>query len=126
MSRTRLACLFVALVALPLFGPKPAAAHAVVVGSTPAAAAVLPALPDTVTIRFNSRIDQARSRLLLVPPEGEPVALEPAPPAEPTIMEAPIPAGLAALPGGWRLRWQVLAIDGHITRGDIPFRLGAP
>jgi methionine-rich copper-binding protein CopC len=22
------------------------------------------------------------------------------------------------------LRWQVLAIDGHITRGDIPFVVG--
>jgi methionine-rich copper-binding protein CopC len=24
-------------------------------------------------------------------------------------------------PGSYRLRWQVLALDGHITRGDIPF-----
>ncbi|TAI60323.1 copper resistance protein CopC, partial [Bradyrhizobium sp. Leo170] len=24
-------------------------------------------------------------------------------------------------PGAWRLRWQVLSVDGHITRGDIPF-----
>jgi methionine-rich copper-binding protein CopC len=23
--------------------------------------------------------------------------------------------------GQYRLRWQVLAIDGHLTRGDIPF-----
>jgi methionine-rich copper-binding protein CopC len=23
--------------------------------------------------------------------------------------------------GHYRLRWQVLAVDGHITRGDIPF-----
>ena len=25
--------------------------------------------------------------------------------------------------GRWRLRWQVLALDGHITRGDIPFEV---
>jgi methionine-rich copper-binding protein CopC len=25
------------------------------------------------------------------------------------------------VPGRYRLRWQVLAVDGHITRGDIPF-----
>jgi methionine-rich copper-binding protein CopC len=25
------------------------------------------------------------------------------------------------LPGEYRLRWQVLASDGHITRGEIPF-----
>ena len=24
-------------------------------------------------------------------------------------------------PGAYTLRWQVLAIDGHITRGDVPF-----
>jgi len=24
-------------------------------------------------------------------------------------------------PGTYRLRWQVLASDGHITRGEIPF-----
>ncbi len=24
-------------------------------------------------------------------------------------------------PGAYVVRWQVLAIDGHITRGDVPF-----
>jgi len=24
-------------------------------------------------------------------------------------------------PGEYQLRWQVLAVDGHITRGEIPF-----
>jgi copper resistance protein C len=24
-------------------------------------------------------------------------------------------------PGEYRLRWQVLASDGHLTRGEIPF-----
>ena len=27
-------------------------------------------------------------------------------------------------PGEYRIRWQVLASDGHITRGDIPFVVG--
>jgi len=31
--------------------------------------------------------------------------------------------GLAA--GSYRLRWQVLASDGHITRGEIPFIVSA-
>ena len=48
-----------------------------------------------------------------------------APAAEPTLLEAPAPAAPLA-PGAWRLRWQVLALDGHITRGDIPFTLRAP
>jgi len=29
-------------------------------------------------------------------------------------------------PGAHVLRWQVLAIDGHITRGDVPFTVVAP
>ena len=24
-------------------------------------------------------------------------------------------------PGAYVVRWQVLAVDGHITRGDVPF-----
>jgi len=40
--------------------------------------------------------------------------------------DTPSPDTLAATvgelaPRAYRLRWQVLAIDGHITRGDIPF-----
>jgi methionine-rich copper-binding protein CopC len=27
--------------------------------------------------------------------------------------------------GAYRLRWQVLASDGHITRGEIPFTVTA-
>jgi methionine-rich copper-binding protein CopC len=30
-------------------------------------------------------------------------------------------ATLTVAPGAYVLRWQVLAVDGHITRGDVPF-----
>jgi methionine-rich copper-binding protein CopC len=49
--------------------------------------------------------------------------LSQAPGAAPDVIGARA-AGLP--PGAYRLRWQVLAIDGHITRGDIPFRVVAP
>jgi methionine-rich copper-binding protein CopC len=29
-------------------------------------------------------------------------------------------------PGNYTIRWQVLAVDGHITRGDVPFTVTAP
>ncbi|MDO9710782.1 copper resistance CopC family protein [Paracraurococcus lichenis] len=112
------------LLALSLL-PRAAAAHAVVVTSDPAAGASLPAPPRQVTLRFNSRIDHVRSRLLLVGPEGAQVPLEPAPEGEPTVLEARLDPAPALAPGAWRLRWQVLAVDGHITRGDIPFTLQA-
>jgi copper resistance protein C len=107
--------------------PRPTRAHALVTASDPAAGAALAAPPERVTVRFNSRIDHARSRLSLIGPGAAgaaPVVLAPLPPGDPTVLEAPCPPGLVPwAPGAWRLRWQVLAVDGHITRGDIPFAL---
>jgi len=99
-------------------GPGAACAHAIVVSSVPAAGAVVHDKGGRVIVRFNSRIDKLRSRLLLVHPDGSSTTLE--------LGETPGPDTLAATigdlaPGSYRLRWQVLAIDGHITRGDIPF-----
>jgi methionine-rich copper-binding protein CopC len=78
-----------------------------------------------VTIRFNSRIDHARSRLVLMGPEGAQLSLDLAPAGDPTVLEAALDPTATLAPGAWRLRWQVLAVDGHITRGDIPFTLQA-
>jgi hypothetical protein len=95
-----------------------ARAHAIVVSSQPAANAVVHDKTVAVVVRFNSRIDPARSRLLLVRADGTSttLALEDAPSADTLTATAG-----ALAPGAYRLRWQVLAIDGHITRGDIPF-----
>jgi methionine-rich copper-binding protein CopC len=100
--------------------PLPAAAHAIIVSSDPAVDAVVrPSLP--VMLRFNSRIDRERSRLTLLRPDGsaQPVALMPD--GRPDTLAAKLDR---LAPGRYRLRWQVLAIDGHITRGDIPFAVG--
>jgi methionine-rich copper-binding protein CopC len=99
-------------------GPVAARAHAIVVSSVPAAGAVVHDKSGRVVVRFNSRIDRVRSRLLLVRADGTATTLE--------LSDTPGPDTLAATigelePGSYRLRWQVLAIDGHITRGDIPF-----
>jgi hypothetical protein len=109
---------------LPLPWAGPAAAHAIVVTSEPTADTSLGAAPARVTIRFNSRLDHERSRLLLIGADNAQTPLPIAQGGDPVALTAPLPQGLA--PGVWRLRWQVLAIDGHITRGDIPFTLKAP
>jgi len=101
----------------------PADAHAIVTQSTPAADAAVTGPDVTVELRFNSRIDHLRSRLTLYLPDGGSRPLSQAPGAAPDVIAAKA-AGLP--PGAYRLRWQVLAVDGHITRGDIPFRVVAP
>lgn len=79
-------------------------------------------LPRSIRLRFNSRIDRARSLLTLHGPDNgqTPLLLELS--NDPTLLEARTDSVTWAS-GTWRLRWQVLAVDGHITRGDIPFTL---
>jgi hypothetical protein len=80
--------------------------------------------PDVpLKLRFNVRIDAARSRLTLVDPEGASQTLEISKQDSPEIISAEA-KGLH--PGLYRIRWQVLASDGHITRGEIPFTVVNP
>lgn len=106
--------------------PRPARAHALVVAAEPAAGARLARPPARVSLRFNTRIDRERSRLALVGPDGAQTALRPLPSEDPVALEADCPPeAVPWVPGAWRLRWQVLALDGHITRGDVPFTIAA-
>lgn len=112
------------ILGLPLLAPRPVAAHALVIGSSPSANARLRPAPLEAVVRFNSRVDHARSQLMLAPlregaggTAGE-RRLELTEPTPDTELRAALPP---LVPGAWRLRWQVLALDGHITRGDIPF-----
>lgn len=94
----------------------PVFAHAVLVESTPAISAQIPAGDTALRLRFNSRVDRSRSRLTLMRPGSAPqvVPIEPSGTDDVLIAHATLP------PGAVILRWQVLAVDGHITRGDIP------
>ena len=110
------------LLVIPVLAPRIAAAHAIVVESTPGVDAEMPAEFEA-RIRFNSRIDAQRSRLLLIDTHGSQTTVPLTRDLPPDMLAARV-SGLAA--GTWKLRWQVLAIDGHITRGDISFRVGKP
>jgi methionine-rich copper-binding protein CopC len=100
-----------------------AAAHAVVVSSTPKAGETVTGPALAVRIVLNSRIDRARSSLRLRAPEGAPRALALENDAEPNTLSAHV-TGLA--PGAYRILWRTLSVDGHVTRGELPFRVAAP
>ncbi len=103
--------------------PRAALAHAVLLDSDPAPMGEVAAGRHLLRLRFNSRIDAARSRLSLVDPQGVVRVLA-------ILKEGAAPDLLTAeavlAPGAWELRWQVLAIDGHITRGLVPFSVKTP
>jgi hypothetical protein len=98
-------------------------AHAIIIEAAPQADAVVHGGTLEVRLRFNSRIDHRRSRLTVMDEVGKETVL-PLDARAPTDVLAAQVGGLA--PGKYRIRWQVLALDGHITRGDIPFTAVAP
>lgn len=102
--------------------PAVARAHAILVDSTPAANGTIAPGHEAVTLRFNSRIDRERSRLTLVAPDHSQTRIAVGEDGPPDVMTAA--TDLQA--GDYTLRWQVLAVDGHITRGDVPFKVNAP
>lgn len=97
-----------------------ALAHAVLLEAAPAAHAMVEGPDVHVRLRFNSRIDAARSALSLLLPGGgvRPLAIE----AQKAPNTLTAEAGGMKI-GAYTLRWQVLAADGHITRGEVPFEV---
>jgi copper resistance protein C len=107
-------------VALLIAATPAAFAHAILVEASPAAGSTVGGPDFVVRLRFNSRVDGARSHLGLVQADRPERAVTIDPQPAPERLTAKL-TGIA--PGAYRLRWQVLAADGHITRGEVPFRV---
>ena len=97
-----------------------AGAHAIIVDSVPAPYAHVRPGTLAVVLRYNSRIDAGRSKLLLKHGDDvQRIAVQPA--ATPDVLAAGVPVS----GGDYELQWQVLATDGHVTRGRVPFTVDA-
>ena len=98
--------------------PGLSSAHAIVVGAQPAMNSTVAQGDVELRLDFNSRIDGQRSRMLLRRPDGTeaPVTLASDPPPNALVGRAQ-----ATMAGRWKLDWQVLSLDGHITRGEVVF-----
>src|SRR5664279_512035 len=93
-------------------------AHAILMESTPKQNSTVRGPDFAITLRYNVRIDGGRSRVRLVLPDGKVSTLSLATQASPDTLQTHA-AGLN--PGVYILQWQVLASDGHLSRGMIPF-----
>ena len=97
--------------------------HAILKSSSPASGGSVTSPDVAVKLTFNVRVDAARSRLQLLMPDASTVELP--------IVKLPSPDTLVSKltglkPGAYAIRWQVLAPDGHISRGEIPFTVRNP
>jgi methionine-rich copper-binding protein CopC len=123
MKTRRLPNLLLAIafgLALVISSGRLALAHAVLLEATPAADSAVAGPDVAVKLRFNVRIDRSRSRLTLALSDGRTTPLKIDDEGGSDTLSARA-TGLG--PGTYHLHWQVLAADGHITRGDLPFRI---
>jgi len=114
----RIAVFALVLSVIVLLHPARVYAHAVLVESSPKAGSVVhgPELP--LWLRFNVRVDGSRSRFTLIASDGNTKQITPDAQSKPNILTGKL-NGLT--PGDYRLQWQVLASDGHISRGEVKF-----
>ena len=112
--------LFLAMLILACIS-EPAAAHAVLVESSPAPESTSSGPNIAIRLRFNVRIDADHSRITIISSDGSGRKLETLKGPEPNTLSA---AATGLQGGAYRIRWQVLASDGHLTSGEIPFYVG--
>jgi methionine-rich copper-binding protein CopC len=94
--------------------------HAILLSARPGSGQLVHGPDIQVCLRFNSRVDAKRSRITLVPTIGDPRTLSIGEQSSPDSLDSQV-HGLES--GPYVLRWQVLAVDGHISRGEVPFRV---
>jgi len=107
-----------AAVAALLAGGRYLEGHAILKESSPAANATVVGPELSITLKYNVRVDSARSKIQLSRPDESVTELPLAKQVSPDTLSSKA-TGLT--PGAYKLQWQVLAPDGHITRGVVPF-----
>src|SRR6266508_67905 len=108
-----------------LLGAPPAAAHALVVATNPAAGGVLPRPPAELRVVFSEPVRPLGQGLTLRGGRGE-VRLGPVghPPGHPDVLAATVLARLGA--GAYTAVWRIVSVDdGHVEAGSFVFAVGA-
>jgi methionine-rich copper-binding protein CopC len=103
-----------------LYFVMPAYGHAVLLSATPGADAVVHGASTPVQLRFNSRIDRKRSMLRLIDPRKAQHVVAIGSETPPDVLVSTLDTPVK---GSYVLQWQVLAVDGHITRGEVRFKV---
>jgi len=95
-------------------------AHAILVETSPKSGATVKGPDVPIRLRFNVRVDGERSRVTLVRPAAPAKQLALDKQATPDVLTT---NATGLIPGKYKLQWQVLAADGHISRGELPFNV---
>ena len=103
----------------------PAAAHADIVSSEPAAGSTIAKLPERIRAVFDEKLQPVGTRIRLFDAQNKEVALEKGAidPADPKAFIVPLPK-LAS--GAYTVQWTALSEDGHSEKGSYAFTLRVP
>jgi methionine-rich copper-binding protein CopC len=99
-----------------------AQAHSALVSSTPAEGDSISEIPTAIVLEFNEDIQDIGNEVVVVDPEGTPVA------SGEMVVDGPIvtqPIGVGA-PGTYTVTWRVVSADGHPISGEFSYELQAP
>jgi methionine-rich copper-binding protein CopC len=92
--------------------------HAILKESRPAVNSKVPGPNVPILLRYNVRIDAKLSKVQLQSPDNSVRDLTITSQSSPDTLNS---EATGLVPGAYKIRWQVLAPDGHITRGEVPF-----
>lgn len=93
-------------------------AHAILKEARPAANSKVAGPDVPIMLKYNVRIDAKLSKIQLLNPDNSTTDLKI---DQQTSADTLNSKATGLKPGAYRIRWQVLAPDGHITRGEVPF-----
>ena len=117
MKRQRI-LVWSAIALLGLMAARLVEGHAVLKETHPAANSKVAGPDVPIVLKYNVRVDGKLSKIQLLNPDNSTTDLKLEEQAAPDTLNAKA-TGLK--PGAYKIRWQVLAPDGHITRGEVAF-----
>ncbi|TDC80823.1 copper resistance protein CopC [Micromonospora sp. KC606] len=115
--------LLVTLVALLLAPATPASAHAVLVSSSPVAAAVVPEAPAEVVLTFSESVRKVTGKIRVIAPDGS-RADRGEPAFEGSVVTIPVDRN--APRGTYLVSYRVISADSHPVSGAFTYSVGAP
>lgn len=121
LSLSRLIASLVLALVLAVTTAVTASAHAALRHAHPSAGEELAAAPVEISIEYSTGVDLAQAEIHLTDAAGTEIALA-KPEGEAATGETLVRRIATTLaPGTYAVRWRVLSIDGHWTRGDYTF-----
>ena len=94
--------------------------HGVLIESFPSHGAILQESPATISLRFNAALEASITRITLVDLKRQSQALHV---TDGSTLEQVVVSVPPLVPGVYNVNYQVLATDGHVTKGSIRFTI---